>query len=189
MFCHHSRSACLFVSIVLLTAAASLSAGKSAGEIARGLELRRRLSDTVDFKGIEDARATLNDALDALSKRYNLTFDVNAEAFKEAGLKEDVGRTEIANPTPISEMRTTLGKILLKILRRVPYSATYLIRGDAIEITTTEAIRKEFFADRPSSLAPLPPLVSGTFDKVPLESALQELNDYSNVVLLSLIHI
>ncbi len=179
MFCHHTRNACLLIGLVLLTATRPLSAGES--ELGRGL--RHELSNTVDFKGIEDARATLNDFLDAFSKRYNLAFDVNVEAFNEAGLKEDVGRTEIAQPTPIPEMRTTLRRILLKVLRRVPYSAAYFIRGDVIEITTTEAIRKEFFADRPSSPGPLPPLVSGAFDKITLESVLKELNDYGNIVL------
>lgn len=185
----------LLVGVALLTTATPLRAGES----ARGQELRHRLSDIVDFPGIEDARATLNDALDQLSKRYGLTFDINEEAFKkakrkkdkeakhkkdkEANLKEEVGRTEIAQPTPIPPMRTNLARILRKILRRVPHSATYLIRGDLIEITTTEAIRKEFFADRPATPRPLPPLVSGVFDKVPLESALKKLNDYGNVVL------
>ncbi len=103
----------------------------------RGIELQRELSKTVDFKGIEDARATLNDALDALAKRYNLTFDINEQAFKMDGLM-DVGKTEIAQPTPIPEMRTTLSTILRKILRRVPAPSgtTYLIRRDVIEITT-----------------------------------------------------
>lgn len=103
----------------------------------RGLELRKRLSDVVDFPGIEDARATLNDALDQLSKRYGLTFDINEQAFKMDGLME-VGRTEIAQPTPIPPMKTTLSTILRKILRRVPSASgtTYLIRRDVIEITT-----------------------------------------------------
>lgn len=182
MFCHNPRNIWLLAGIALLTTAAPLSAGTPA-EIARARELRHQLSNTVDFKGIEDARATLNDALDALAKRYNLTFDINEEAFKEAELKEEVGHTEIVKSKPLPEMRTNLGKILMKILGRVPASATYLIRGDVIEITTTEAIRKEFFADRPSSPGPLPPLVSVAFDKVPLESVLKELNGYGNVVL------
>lgn len=203
MFCRNSRNICLFVSIVLLTAVGPLAAGES----ARGRELRRQLSTVVDFKGIEDARATLSDALDALSKRFSLTFDINEAAFKEAepkkkeGLterlarliqrrprpqaepKKEVGGTEIANPTPIPEMHTNLGRILRKILTRLPASATYIIRDDVIEITTTEAVRKEFFADRPSMSGPLPPLVSGAFDKVPLETVLKELNAYGNVVL------
>ena len=82
-------------------------------------------------------------------------------------------------------MHTTLAKVLQQTLRRVPAKsgATYLIRDDVIEITTTAAIRKEFFADRPEKPGPLPPLVSGAFDKVPLEDALKELNHYGNIVL------
>ena len=82
-------------------------------------------------------------------------------------------------------MHTTLERVLRKILRRLPADsgATYLIRGDVIEITTMDAIRKEFFADRLVTSEPLPPLVSGTFDKVPLEAVLKELNHYGNMVL------
>lgn len=173
-----SRKGWLLAGVVLLTAAMSLHGEES----ARGQELRRRLSDTIDFHGIEDARATLNDALDMLAKRYNLTFDINDEAFKEANLQE-IGRKEIVQTTPIQPMHTRIDTILRKILSRVSPSATFFIRGDTIELTTAEAIRKEFFADRPETPGPLPPLVSGSFDKVPLEAALKELNHYGNVVL------
>ena len=173
-----SRKVCLFVVLALLTAASPLPAEQN----SRGRELRHSLNETVEFEGIDDHRSTLTDALDQFGKRYNLTFDVNEAAFKKARLKDSVGKVEIA-PTPISSMKTTLGTILHKVLTRVSPSATFLVRGNAIEITTTNAIRKEFFADRPKTPGPLPPLVSGEFDKVPLEAALKELNRYGNVVL------
>lgn len=136
---YFSRKVWLLVGIALLTTTAPLRAGES----DRGRELRHRLSTIVDYPGIEDVRAKLSEVLEQLSKRYNLTFDINQEAFKNAGFKE-IGILEIANSTPIPPMRTKLAMILRKILRRVPHPATYLIRGGAIEITTTEAVRKEF---------------------------------------------
>lgn len=175
-----SRKGWLLAGIAVLTVATPLHAGQSEA----GRELSRRLSDTINFTGYDDPRMTLNDALDNLSKRYNLTFDVNEKALEIDGVKE-VGQAKITDPTPIPAMHTTLAKVLQKTLRRVPAKsgATYLIRGDAIEITTLEAIRKEFFADRPTLLTPLPPLVSGTFDKMPLDATLRELNHYGNIVL------
>lgn len=175
----NSRKGCFLVGIALLMVAAPLRAGES----ERDRELRLRLSDTINYLGLDDARATLSDALEQLSKAYSLTFDINEEAFKEAGLKGEVGRTEVAQPTCIPPMHTTIDTVLRKILKRVPHSATYLIRGNLIEITTTEAIRKEFFAERPTKPGPLPPLVSGTFDKVQLEAALKELNHFGNIVI------
>jgi hypothetical protein len=174
-----SRKGWLFVGIAILTAAPPLHAGESEA----GRELRHRLSDTVNYNGLDDPRATLSDALDNLSKRYNLTFDINEKAFEEESVKE-VGRIMIFE-VPIPAMHTRLERVLWKILRRVPASsgATFFIRGDVIEITTTEAIRKEFFADRLVMPNPLPPLVSDAFDKVQLEAALKELNHYGNIVL------
>lgn len=175
-----SRNGWLLVGIAILTAATPLRAGESEA----GRELRHRLSTAVSYQGLDDPRATLNDALDNLAKRYNLAFDIDEKAFEADGVTE-VGRAKIADPVAMPPMHTTIKTVLQKILRRVPAAsgATYLIRGDVIEITTTEAIRKEFFADRLVMPNPLPPLVSGVFDKVPLEDALKELNHYGNIVL------
>ena len=103
----------------------------------RGIRLQQQLSQPVDYPGLDDARATLSDALDHLSKRYNLTFDIHEKAFEMDNLK-DVVRTPVADPTPIPPMRTTLSTVLRKILRRVPAPSgtTYVIRRDVIEITT-----------------------------------------------------
>ncbi len=103
----------------------------------RGIQLRQKLQQEIDYGGLEDARATLSDALDQLSKRYGLTFDINEKAFEMDQLK-DVARQTVADPTPIPPMRTTLSTVLRKILRRVPAPSgtTYLIRRDVIEITT-----------------------------------------------------
>jgi hypothetical protein len=175
-----SRIVCLFVILALLTVATPLPAEPN----ARGIELRHRLDEIVKFEGIDDSRATLTDALDQISKRYNLTFYVNEDAFTQAGLKDSAGKVEIAHTLSIPPMQTKLGTVLHRVLKRVPHSATFFIRGDEIEITTTEAIRKEFFADRPTMPGPLPPLVSGEFDKTTtLETALKQLNRYGNVVL------
>jgi tetratricopeptide (TPR) repeat protein len=102
----------------------------------QGIRLRQELSKEVNYEGLEDPKATLNDALEQLSTRYHLTFDINEKAFEMDQLK-DVARTPIAE-TPIPPMRTTLSTVLRKILRRVaaPSGATYLIRRDVIEITT-----------------------------------------------------
>jgi hypothetical protein len=128
------------------------------------------LKETVHYPGVEDARATLNDALDQLTKLYNLTFDINEKAFEMDQLK-DVARTPVADPTPIPPMHTTLTTVLRKILRRVPAESgtTYLIRRDHIEITTGNAVRSELGIpeDRP-----LLPLVWETFKETPLVETL-----------------
>ncbi|HEY7423830.1 MAG TPA: RNA polymerase sigma factor [Gemmataceae bacterium] len=112
---------------------------------SRGQELRRLLDKPVQFQGFDDPKTRLSEALDALAKRYNLSFDINKNAFEEAEIAPDVGKWEIAALKPVPAMNTRLGAVLQKILNRVSPSATYIIRDDIIEITTVQAaVRKEF---------------------------------------------
>src|SRR5579875_2478755 len=94
--------------------------------------LREQLSQEIDYQGIDDARATLSDALDQISKRYGITFDINEEAFEMSPLYggEPVGLAKITDPTPIPPMRTTLSTVRRRILRRVHRGAT---RADALK--------------------------------------------------------
>ncbi|HMF14831.1 MAG TPA: VWA domain-containing protein, partial [Gemmataceae bacterium] len=51
----------------------------------RMLYLRDKLSETVNFDGFDDPKMTLQDALEYLTDRYDLSFDVLEPAFKAAG--------------------------------------------------------------------------------------------------------
>jgi tetratricopeptide (TPR) repeat protein len=104
---------------------------------SRGIELQHLLSKPVQYEGLEDPKATLQDALEQLAKRYNLSFDINEKAFKFDNIAEP-GKAEVASPNPIPAMHTTLSTVLRRILSRVPAptGATYIIRRDVIEITT-----------------------------------------------------
>jgi tetratricopeptide (TPR) repeat protein len=106
---------------------------------ARAFELQKILATPVNFEGFEDPKTTLVEALDVLSKKYLITFDVNEKAFQFAQVM-DVLKTEIANRNPVPPMKTTLATVLRKILARVTPAngdtATWLIRRDVIEITT-----------------------------------------------------
>jgi hypothetical protein len=81
--------------------------------------LAQKVNQRVNFTGIDDARTTLNDALEKLSKLYGVSFDINGKAFDIDQLKE-VARTPIGE-TPIPEMKNArLSRVLNTILRRVP---------------------------------------------------------------------
>jgi hypothetical protein len=108
----------------------------------RMLYLRDRLSDTVNFDGLDDPRTTLQDALEYLSDRFDLSFDVLEFAFK-AQLGDRSVLNEPVAQTPIPKMRgVSLATVLRKILARIPTQpgreATYIIRRDQIEITTAD---------------------------------------------------
>src|SRR5262249_31335926 len=112
---------------------------------------------------------------DALSKSQDVTIHINDRAFREEEVM-GVQHTPIADPSAIPELTGTLSVMLTKILNKVPVpsGATFLIRDDAIEITTNKALRREFYRGRPGR-APLPPLVHADITGVPLAVALRDL--------------
>jgi hypothetical protein len=109
----------------------------------RMLYLRDRLSDTVNFDGFDDPKFTLQDALEYLSDRYDLSFDVLEPAFKAAGYADKSVMSEPIAQVPIPRMRgVSLATVLRKVLSRIQTppgkEATYIIRRDQVEITTAD---------------------------------------------------
>jgi hypothetical protein len=109
----------------------------------RMLYLRDRLSDTVDFQGFDDPKMTLQDALEYLADRYDLSFDVLEPAFRAAGYQDKSVLQEPIATTPIPRMRgVSLATVLRRVLARITTppgkEATYIIRRDQIEITTAD---------------------------------------------------
>jgi hypothetical protein len=109
----------------------------------RMVEMRNTLNRVIKFEGINDPKATLGEFLESLSDRYDLTFEINEQAFKAAQLNSDAISTAIAEK-PLPKMaKVTLSTLLRKVLSRIPNStpggtATYIIRPDVIEITTID---------------------------------------------------
>jgi hypothetical protein len=116
----------------------------------------------VSYAGEKDPRRTLAQVLDDLAKKYHVPYTINERAFKFEMLN-DVARTEVANPEPIPAIRTTLGRVIGRILARVPApsGATFLVREDGIEITTTQFVAAEITVERqqpPRAAAPAAPV-------------------------------
>src|SRR5215472_12025531 len=75
----------LACAVLLLAGRVSVVRG---GESARGRELRELLSKPIQYEGIDDPKVTLSEALDNYAKRFNLSFNINEQAFKDAKIKE-----------------------------------------------------------------------------------------------------
>jgi hypothetical protein len=144
----------------------------------RALELADWLDRPVKFAGVEaDDKLTLQELLDNLADRYDLIFDVNEVAFRADGVK-DIQAVPVAK-TPIPKMMNLrMSTVLRKILSRIPSrsAATYLIRDDAIEVTTEAAVRARLGRDGRS---PRLPLVYRVLDQRPLGEALVELAEHT----------
>jgi hypothetical protein len=166
------------IAITMLLLALTGSEGPAQGP-AMGPRLADKLRETVDFGGFDDPKMTLQDALEYLTDRYDLSFDVDEKAFtQETG--KNPPRSVLQEPIavmPIPKMRgVTLERVLTKILDRVDVAsgATYLIRKDAIHITTGSAASKEVLSD---SQRKLPPLVHRNMEKRLLKDALDEVGE------------
>jgi hypothetical protein len=99
--------------------------------------LADKLHGIVDFKGYDDPKMTLAEALDDLKKKYGLPCVINQKAFEFENVVE-VDKVQIASTLPVSEFRGPLFTVLRKILARVPApsGAALRLRGDHVEITT-----------------------------------------------------
>jgi hypothetical protein len=161
-----------------------------------------KVNKPFDFPGIDDPKWTLSDALELLSSKTGLVFEINETAFAAPPDKiKDVGWTPIAETTPIRPMKNVrLETVLRKIFARlpVPTGATYTIRRDRVEITTVKAQQEEFYRDHIRAMQnanPLEaieavtdplrffPLVHANFDKKPLDEALKDLADRTDVAI------
>jgi hypothetical protein len=145
-----------------------------------------RMQDRVNTNGIEDAKTTLAEVLEQYSKLFNLPITINERAFQDDNANA-VLKAEIVAIEPLPPMKNArLDTVLQRVLSRVPCEsgATFTIRSDRIEITTTKAQRAEFWPHVPEEAnATYFPLVHADFEKKPLDAALKELVEQTEVTI------
>jgi hypothetical protein len=149
-------------------------------------ETQKKLNAPVDYGGMDDVKATFDEVLTELAKIHGILFDVNERAFEEEGVKDVLRVPVVPDGKPLPAMKgVTLDHLLRKILTRIPVQsgATYINRGDSIEIMTGLHRAAELHLD-PSRYGQLP-VVTANIAKQPLEGALKELVKESgfNIVL------
>jgi hypothetical protein len=99
-------------------------------------KLREKLESKVTLeKGIGPS-ATLNDALDFLSDRYDVNIIIDTQAFTAIGVQKPE-ETSVQLPRMTGVSLATVLRLLLGQVKGDMYSGTYHIREDYIEVTTT----------------------------------------------------
>jgi RNA polymerase sigma factor (sigma-70 family) len=142
----------------------------------QGREILDLLAKQVTYAGMDDPKAKLSEVLEDLATIYDVTFDVNERAFEMDGLRDVLSTPVVVDGKPLPRMKSVrFSTVLNKILSRLPgeSGAVYVVRRDHIEITTEAWLRSEL---RLHPNAALSPLVSSSFDKVPLEDAIKEIS-------------
>jgi hypothetical protein len=142
--------------------------------------LYAKLFRRVDFAGYEDPRMTFTDALDDLTKKYGVPFLLNEKAFKYENV-QDIGKTPITEATPIPAMKNArIDTVLRQILSRIPVpsGATFLVRRDAVEITTGTFFQGEVW-ENPQDGSRLP-VVQVLADKQPFDELIKALAEQAH---------
>jgi hypothetical protein len=131
------------------------------------------------FMGYDDPKTTLQEALQDLMDRYDVTFHVDEKAFSKESV-ERVLDVFVAQPRipPMRNIKMSL--ILEKILGHIPVEsgARYIVRDGAIVITTTKAVREMCRIPEGRELLPL---IHGQYEKRVLEDVLGELSFRSDM--------
>jgi hypothetical protein len=112
-------------------------------------ELRQALWTTVNFRGFDDVKMTLEEALEFFERRYKLKVMIDEDAFKADGV-EWVLKVQIAI-TPIPEMKAPLHRVLQTVIDRIPNKsdAVMYIGPDGIHITTSRALSMQKLRPEP----------------------------------------
>ncbi len=149
---------------------------------AKDESLPAKLASKVSFNGFDDPKFTLQDALEALSMQFGLRSQLNQIAFRAAGYQDKSVLQEPIAATPIPKMdQVRLDTVIKAILERIPTppgkEAVYLIRDDAIRITTADFLLNEVWGG--NYRGPYFPLVHPSFKEKQLDAALKELAEAS----------
>jgi RNA polymerase sigma factor (sigma-70 family) len=161
---------------------AKQSSAEGSPKANQGRQMHDVLATTVMFDGRDDPKSTLDELLEQFAAQYNLNFVVNERAFEEAGINDVQSMSLTTNGKPLPKMKNVrFSTVLNKALSRIP-EAIFVVRRDHIEITTERALRRELGI--PGDVALLP-LVSGGFEKIPLDEALKQISTSTgfNIVL------
>jgi hypothetical protein len=145
-------------------------------------EMGKKLEAPLTFPGVDDPKTKLSDVLDDLGTRHDVVFNVDERAFVTEGLKDVLSTLVATEGRPLPRLKNvSFNTVLRKVLSRIPSKsgATFINRGDEIEITTMDVFRASMFLDSERD-RPFP-VVRVEFAKQPLEEALRELADESGI--------
>jgi hypothetical protein len=174
---------------VLPLSAARAAESPTAEQARRANEVRKKLAATVNFGGFDDPEVKLADALEHLTKVYDIAFEINEQAFKDEQV-DNISEKTIGKPLPKMN-NVTPAAVLRRILARmpVPSGTAFAVRGGVVEITTRRYLSPAAW-HRQEEAAPdeaggpvlvTAPETSIVFEKRELREALQEIADATGV--------
>jgi hypothetical protein len=172
---------------LLLSAVAVLTLHSTAGgaeekALSSTPDIQKNLNEPIKYELAVDT--TLDKALNELLTRNGIRWSVNDAAFGPDN-KDIVKKTPVEKIDPIDGV--TSATVLKRLLAKIPNDSgktapTYVLRPGHVEITTRDALAREFYPGRLDSR--LPPLVYAVFKQTPLSEALVELAHRSETIVI-----
>jgi hypothetical protein len=164
----------------------ALRADQQPNEVSRWPDkLRaRKLFQRVSFKGVDDPKVTLHELLQQVSRDYDLPISVNEKAFKFENVM-DVLKYQVADPNPLPAAENVrLDLLLQSIIKGIPApsEARFLLRPNAVEITTGQFVHAEVWGD--GYKGPILPLVHLDVDDQPFLEVMREIRERVGVNIL-----
>jgi hypothetical protein len=107
----------------------------------------------VTFQRIDDPAITLSQVLEFLTVRHGLKIDVDVKQFKAAGIEDVLATAVVEKPLP-AQKNVSVGVVLQQVLNRLPVSATYILRGNGVQVVpVAEATVRSISQEARGSLA------------------------------------
>jgi hypothetical protein len=149
---------------------------------AKAQSLPAKLASRVNFDGFNDPRTTFQDALDSLSDKFDVRFDVDENAFRALGIVDRSVLNEPIAQIPVPLMRAVqLETLIRKVLARLPSQPgkepTYIIQGDTVLITTADVVVSKVWGS--NYRGPMFPLVHPQFEEKRLDEVIKDLAEAS----------
>lgn len=144
---------------------------------SRSEMVRRKLATQVNLEKGIGPNCTLNDALEFLCDRYDLTILIDEEAFQAIGVQK-VGECPVQLPKMVGvSLRLVLQRMLAQV-KGDEHVGTFLVRPDHIEVTTTRHANPIHWIGAARRGLPM---VSCGFDRERLPDALRELSESTGI--------
>lgn len=121
--------------VVAFAAAPADRAEADAAKAEKTPRITKRLLEVNDFDGIAP-NTPLGEALETISKRFQVTFKIDSQAFESIGVQKPEEQPVTLPQMPKVRLQTVLDSLLKQVKGDV-YVGSFLLRGDHIEITTS----------------------------------------------------
>src|SRR4051812_45787272 len=118
--------------LITLALLAGLATAQTFKPAKTASEVKARLATIIDFKGIDDPKVTVGEALDMLKKRYGVNIELRPAALFKLG----IAKPDTVEVGLVPAMNASLDRVLRKVIGKLNAGAVICVVGDTVQIST-----------------------------------------------------